>query len=275
MGNTLAANHKIPKKTSAEWERLNPIIFEKELIAVETTNTGIRFKIGDGIRRYNQLPFIDEALYSTLSAKADKSYVEELISEIDVHGDIAIHNADPNAHHDLFENKVDKVDGKSLSTNDYTDEDKEKVNSALHEDDLDGYATERYVDDAIANIPIPDVSEQIAEHNTSNDAHEELFDKKVDKVDGKELSSNDFTDELKAKLERLPEDGGGIPDAPADGKQYARQDGAWTEVQGGGGGTAYTQAQILKLLVETDMIPTPISESGEVLIDDNNIVIIY
>lgn len=241
MGSTLAANHKLPKKTSAEWERLNPIIYEKELIAVETANTGIRFKVGDGIRRYNQLPFIDEALYSTLSAKADQSYVEELISEIDVYGDIAIHNADPNAHSTLLEE----------------------------------YATKEYVDDAIANIPIPDVSEQIAEHNAADDAHEELFDKKVDKVDGKELSSNDFTDELKAKLERLPEDGGGITDAPADGKQYARQDGAWTEVQGGGGGAAYTQAQILKLLVETDMIPTPISESGEVLIDDNNIVIIY
>lgn len=29
--------------------------------------------------------------------------------------------------------------------------------------------------------------------------------------------------------------GGGIPDAPADGKQYARQDHEWTEVSGGGG----------------------------------------
>ena len=170
MGNSLTANHKIPKKTSAEWERLNPIIFEKELIAVETANTGIRFKLGDGVRRYNQLPFVDEALYSTLSAKADKTYVEELISEIDVHGNIAIHNADPNAHSTLLEE----------------------------------YATKEYVDDAIENIPIPDVSEQIAEHNAAADAHEALFDNKVDKVAGKGLSSNDFTDEYKAILDDGP-----------------------------------------------------------------------
>lgn len=36
--------------------------------------------------------------------------------------------------------------------------------------------------------------------------------------------------------------GGGIPDAPADGKQYARQDHEWTEIIGGGGGGTSTVA---------------------------------
>lgn len=248
MVNTLVASHKIPKKMAAEWERLNPIIFEKELIAVETTNTGIRFKIGDGVRRYNQLPFIDEALYSTLSAKADRSYVEQLIGTVDVSSQIEEHNTSVEAHSELFDEKVDKVEGKGLSSNDYTDEDKSKVDSALQESDLEGYATEDYVNDVISNIPIPDVSEQINEHNNSENAHIELFDNKVDKIDGMGLSSNDFTDELKDKLINLSE---------------------------GGGGTPYTQAEILKLLVETDMIPTIITEGGEILIDNNNVVIIY
>ena len=55
-------------------------------------------------------------------------------------------------------NKVDKVSGKTLSSNDYTDEDKQSV-------------------DTIAN--------------------------KVDKIEGKELSSNDYTDEDKLKLDSL------------------------------------------------------------------------
>ena len=55
-------------------------------------------------------------------------------------------------------NKVDKVFGKALSTNDYTNEDKQKVST-------------------IAN--------------------------KVDKEDGKVLSSNDYTDEDKLKLDSL------------------------------------------------------------------------
>ena len=40
--------------------------------------------------------------------------------------------------------------------------------------------------------------------------------------------------------------GGGIPEAPVDGKQYGRQDAEWTEVVGGGGGSTdgYTKAEI-------------------------------
>lgn len=43
---------------------------------------------------------------------------------------------------------------------------------------------------------------------------------------------------LKTKLEEdgLGPDGEGITDAPINGKQYGRQDGAWTEITGGGGG---------------------------------------
>lgn len=129
MTKVLTASHKVPKKTAAEWERINPIILEKELIAVDTANTGTRFKIGDGIRHYNQLPFVDELLYSALSAKADKTYVEELVGSVDVSSQIEAHNQAIDAHKSLFDKKVDKVEGKGLSSNDFTDEYKEKIDS--------------------------------------------------------------------------------------------------------------------------------------------------
>lgn len=46
-------------------------------------------------------------------------------------------------------------------------------------------------------------AEQLKSHLTDSQAHKELFDKKVDKVPGKILSTNDFTNELRAKLEGL------------------------------------------------------------------------
>lgn len=46
-------------------------------------------------------------------------------------------------------------------------------------------------------------AQQLQNHLTDPHAHKELLDKKVDKVEGKILSSNDFTNELRQKLEGL------------------------------------------------------------------------
>ena len=46
-------------------------------------------------------------------------------------------------------------------------------------------------------------AEQLRNHLTDSQAHKELLDNKVDKVPGKILSSNDFTNELRKKLEGL------------------------------------------------------------------------
>ena len=70
----------------------------------------------------------------------------------------------------LQTSKVDKVDGKDLSTNDYTTEDKQKLA------DLNNY------DDSAISI---------------------LIDNKVDKAEGKDLSTNDYTTEEKNKLADL------------------------------------------------------------------------
>lgn len=91
-------------------------------------------------------------------------------------------------------NKVDKVSGKNLSTNDYTNESKMKVD-AIPENPK--YTDTVYDDTNISN-KIETVETQInaIKSNISN---------KVDKVSGKDLSTNDYTDESKMKVDAIPE----------------------------------------------------------------------
>ena len=86
----------------------------------------------------------------------------------------------------LNDKKVDKVSGKGLSTNDFTDALKTK---------LDGIATganKTTVDSALSSSSTNPVQNKVINTALGN---------KVDKVSGKGLSTNDFTDTLKAKLE--------------------------------------------------------------------------
>ena len=63
----------IPRRdTAANWESENPVLREGEYISVTTNAGAIRHKVGDGVKTYNQLPFIDEPLYNAMSDKADK-----------------------------------------------------------------------------------------------------------------------------------------------------------------------------------------------------------
>lgn len=62
-------------------------------------------------------------------------------------------------------------------------------------------------------------AKQLLNHLNDTNAHRDLFDKKVDKEEGKGLSSNDFTNEHKQKLEELqPTDVSGLlPKGEYDG----------------------------------------------------------
>lgn len=77
-------------------------------------------------------------------------------------------------------NKVEKVEGKELSSNDFTDDDKSKLDSLNNYDDSE-----------LKNL--------IDQKSDISHVHENY----VEKVEGKELSSNDFTDEEKSKLAGL------------------------------------------------------------------------
>lgn len=57
------------KDTASNWANSNPVLLNGELIAVETSDGAIRFKIGDGIKTFNQLPYTDESIYNTVDSK--------------------------------------------------------------------------------------------------------------------------------------------------------------------------------------------------------------
>ena len=68
MSKTFNARIKHKRDTSANWTAQDPVLLNGELIVVDTTSGEMRFKIGDGTKRYSQLPFQDEILRN---AKAD------------------------------------------------------------------------------------------------------------------------------------------------------------------------------------------------------------
>lgn len=57
--------------------------------------------------------------------------------------------------------------------------------------------------------------------------------------------------------------GGGIPDAPSDGKTYGRKDGDWTEITGSGGG-GITSPTINRIITSTD--PDEPLDDGDLLV---------
>lgn len=137
------------------------------------------------------------------------------------------HMTDPAAHAALFANKVDKVSGKGLSSNDYTDSEKQKVDiinisaggglsvgSSAHSRDFVGFAAGHDAIDESNNGAI-----QLGKGTNISDGTFQVYDYqiidsnghipaeripqmagKVDKVSGKGLSSNDYSDADKAKL---------------------------------------------------------------------------
>lgn len=53
---------KNKRDTSANWTSKDPVLLDGELIIVDTASSETRFKIGDGTKKYSQLPFQDEIL---------------------------------------------------------------------------------------------------------------------------------------------------------------------------------------------------------------------
>ena len=62
-------NTRIRQKrdTAANWTNNNPVLLNGELIVVETSTGAIRLKVGDGVKTFNQLPFLDEALRTLIT----------------------------------------------------------------------------------------------------------------------------------------------------------------------------------------------------------------
>ena len=125
---------------------------------------------------------------------------------------------------ELIDKKVNKEDGKSLSTNDFTNEHKQKLES-LQPTDVSGLlpkggydGTGQELKDAIDGLQTKigqvettlsvddtafDTLQEIVTQVKSNKNLETLLTDKVNKEDDKGLSTNDFTNKLKEKLESI------------------------------------------------------------------------
>ena len=94
----------------------------------------------------------------------------------------------------LLDDKVDVVSGKDLSTNDFTDAYKQQI------DDNESAIETLNGDSTVVGSVDSKVATAYANATSYTDIE---CAKKVDKVSGKGLSTNDFTDELKTKLDNL------------------------------------------------------------------------
>ena len=68
-------NARIRQKrdTSANWTAKDPILLDGEIIIVDTASGSVRKKVGDGTKKYSQLPFDDEEMLTALAEKCDAS----------------------------------------------------------------------------------------------------------------------------------------------------------------------------------------------------------
>ena len=135
-------------------------------------------------------PVQSKTIQAALNAKADAADVTEALA-----------------------NKVDKVYGKVLSSNDFTDAEKAKLAN------IAAGADKTVVDDTLKSDSANPVQNRVIQAALSG---------KVDKISGKGLSTNDFTDELKDKLESLTPGGGGggaVNDVTLDGESVVDDDG--------------------------------------------------
>lgn len=71
------ARIKNKRDTSANWTVKDPVLLNGETIIVDTASGGVRKKIGDGKKKYSQLPFDDENILTEISKKGDASFTIE------------------------------------------------------------------------------------------------------------------------------------------------------------------------------------------------------
>lgn len=178
-------NTELKRKVEVLRNEFNTLLNDNPSQAIENFNEIIAFlkNIDD-----------DESLEGIIAG------IEQQIAEINNDVDFIIeqHTIDVNNINDKIDaiksSKVDKISGKQLSTNDYTTSEKNKLSDLPTNEEL----TQELETKANKN----DVEEALEEKLNANTANT-LFNQKVDKIEGKQLSTEDFTSLLKDKLEGL------------------------------------------------------------------------
>ena len=74
---TKMLNARVPhsRDTSANWTKYDPVLLDGEMVVVDTDAGEVRYKVGDGTKKYSQLPFDDEAIRSLINNKMAKDAV--------------------------------------------------------------------------------------------------------------------------------------------------------------------------------------------------------
>ena len=74
--------------TQTNWETYNPTLLDGELVIVKVSEKEIRFKIGDGSRSYNNLPFQDEYIRGLItSVESDIEKANQILQDAEAVAD--------------------------------------------------------------------------------------------------------------------------------------------------------------------------------------------
>ena len=120
---------KNKRDTEANWKSKNPVLLDGEIIIVTTTSGDTRFKVGDGKKTYNQLPFQDQktrdlipSVDSSLSSTSTNPVQNKIIkSELDKKAERDVVNTTTNGLMSVADKK--KLDGIAAGANKITVDD--------------------------------------------------------------------------------------------------------------------------------------------------------
>lgn len=174
-------------KTTAEWGQISDVI-TKGVLCVETTaDNKVKIKVGDGAKTYDALPYaseVDLSDYSTTAqmTQAINDAIAALGNLMTVKGVVATKDelpAENNKVGDVYFVGEDGDTGDSYAEYVWTEANKWEYIGQIQATDLSEYYKKSEVDTLLGN--------------------------KVDVETGKGLSANDFTNELKTKLDGIAE----------------------------------------------------------------------
>lgn len=174
-------------KTTAEWAGVTDVITKGVLCVEDADDNKVKIKIGDGTKAFANLPYACEVDLSDYSTTAEMNMaisdaVAALGNLMTVKGVVATTGELPQADNnvgDIYFVGTAGDTGDSYAEYVWTADGKWEYIGKITEVDLSNYYNKTEVNTALAN--------------------------KVDVVAGKTLTSNDFTDELKAKLDGIEE----------------------------------------------------------------------
>ena len=73
---------QLKRDTEKNWTSKNPVLFDGEMIIVKTNDGKIRKKIGDGIKKFSELPYDEITIDNTTSMTSTNPVQNKVITEL-------------------------------------------------------------------------------------------------------------------------------------------------------------------------------------------------